>query len=102
MTKELLAFAVKREDDGVRFGCLEGDERYGVYLPADYLADLNQAVQAVERHIEQASLGGVPDAVRNLAGILDRLLTAHATVSYQSLMSAAIPVGEDVQESTAL
>jgi len=32
MTKEFLAFAVKREDDGVRFGRLVGDERYGVYL----------------------------------------------------------------------
>ncbi len=102
MTKEFLAFAVKREDDGVRFGRIEGDERYGVFLPADYLADLNQAVQAVERRIEQASQGAVPDAVRNLVGILDRLLTAHATVSYQSLMSAAIPAGEDAQESRML
>lgn len=76
------------EQDGVCFGKLEQNGRLGVFMHSDYISDLNQFVQKVKRNIELGGADEIQVSVRNLIGMIYRLLVQHASVCCEGILNA--------------
>jgi hypothetical protein len=69
---------VTRKEDTFLVGRLD-DARYsGVYLSPEYMARLSELSHAVGRRIEATDIAPLPDAVKNVIGVVDRLAKVHA------------------------
>jgi hypothetical protein len=55
----------------------DGSDRSGVYLTPEYLWRLEEVLSAARTRMDKMENTELPDAFRNLFGILDRLLDAH-------------------------
>ena len=60
-------------------GHFEGESISGVYLTPEYLGRLRQIRNAVGARLEAIGNREMPDALKNLFGVIDRLTIAHAT-----------------------
>jgi hypothetical protein len=67
-------FEPKIEEDTFAVGPLDGEQLSGVYLSSDYLARLREIRRAVGIRLPDAQ---IPDALKNLLGVIDRLLDTH-------------------------
>jgi hypothetical protein len=60
-------------------GRLDGERHSGAYLPQEYLSRLGVVHRAALTRLADLKDSEVPDAVKNLVGIIARLLSAHGT-----------------------
>jgi hypothetical protein len=85
-------FIVTKEEDTFLLGHFENEQSSGVYLPPEYLGRLRQIQQAVGVRLDRLGLAELPDALKNLLGVLDRLTTAQ---SVQMRLENAPPTAGD-------
>lgn len=71
-------FIVKKEEDTFLLGHFEDEQFSGVYLSPEYLGRLRQISNAVASRLGAHGDKSLPDALKNLLGVIDRLTTAHA------------------------
>jgi hypothetical protein len=71
-------FTVIREEGTFLVGRLDDAQYSGVYLSPEYMARLGELSDAVARRLEATDAVPLPDAVRNVIGVVDRLIKAHA------------------------
>jgi hypothetical protein len=80
-------FTVIQEDDAFIVGKLEDQTDSGVYLTTESLQRLREVIAATKTRLNALGSPALPDALKNLLGILDRLLAAHhehLTVEFES------------------
>lgn len=73
MDKPKRIFTITREDDQFLLGRMDDSELSGAFLQPEYLSRLDEVLSAAKVRIGPAA----PDAVKNLFGILERLLDIH-------------------------
>jgi hypothetical protein len=71
-------FTVTRSEDTFLIGRLDGARYSGVYLTHEYMVRLSELSDAVVRRLESTDIAPLPDAVKNVIGVVDRLVKAHA------------------------
>jgi hypothetical protein len=69
---------VTRALDTFLVGRLEGERYSGVFLSPEYMARLRVLSDAVARRLQSSDPALLPDAVKNLVGVVDRLTAEHA------------------------
>jgi len=69
---------VTRKEDTFLIGRLDGARYSGVYLSQEYMVRLSELSHAVIRRLEGTDIAQLPDAVKNVIGVVDRLVKAHA------------------------
>lgn len=70
-------FIVTRKEDDVLLGHFDGEDQSGAYLSAEYLNRLGEIRRAVGIRLESRSTQDLPDSLKNLLGVIDRLLNMH-------------------------
>lgn len=70
-------FTVIREEDSFILGKLEDENYSGIYLTAESLRRLREVIAATRTRVNSLGNPTLPDALKNLLGILDRMLSAH-------------------------
>ena len=71
-------FTVTREEDTFLVGRLDDGQYSGVFLTPEYMARLRELSDAVARRLAATDAAPLPDAVKNVIGVIDRLTKAHA------------------------
>lgn len=71
-------FEVKKEEEGFVLGHFEGEHFSGAFLSPEYIGRLREIRNAVGRRLEALTNNDLPDALKNLLGVIDRLTRAHA------------------------
>jgi hypothetical protein len=77
MNSSVKAFTVVEEDESFTIGRFDGETYSGVYLGLDSLQRLGEVLAATKARLSCIGDTDVPDALKNLVGILDRLLATH-------------------------
>ena len=85
-------FIVTKEEDTFLLGHFENEQYSGVYLSPEYLGRLRQIEQAVGVRLDRLGLAELPDALKNLLGVINRLTTVH---SMQKGIEKAPPTAGD-------
>jgi hypothetical protein len=78
MEKQVKFSPVAKQDD-ISVGKLDGEAWSGAYLSSEFLDRLAEVHSAAQTRLATLTETDVPDAVRNLLGIVTRLLAAYAT-----------------------
>ena len=71
-------FIIEREEDTFLIGRFEGEIFSGVYLSPEYIGRLRQIHGAVLTRLAVLDDPQLPDALKNLLGVVDLLTKAHA------------------------
>ena len=74
-----MQFELISQQDGISVGKLEGETWSGVYLSSQFLDRLAEVYGAAQIRTAAPNKAEIPDAVRNLLGILTRLLGTYGT-----------------------
>lgn len=91
-------FIVTKQAENFLLGRFEGETTSGAYLSPEYLGRLRQITNAV---IARSNLfdKGVPDAFKNLMGVLNLLTNTHAA---QVTAEGGAPSDADIEERARL
>jgi hypothetical protein len=76
MSQRETKFNVTREEDAFLIGRLGDEPTSGTFLTPEYLSRLQEVLSAAKIRI---NFDEAPDAIKNLFGILHRLLDAHSS-----------------------
>jgi len=87
-------FIVTKEEDTFLLGHFANESCSGVYLTPEYLDRLRQIRQAVGTRLDVLGLAELPDALKNLLGVIDRLTTAQGE---QMRIEGAPSTAEDIE-----
>lgn len=71
-------FIVTKEEEAFLLGRFEGESVSGVFLTPEYLGRLRQIRNAVGARLEAIGNREMPDALKNLLGVIDKMTIAHA------------------------
>ena len=76
-----------REEDTFLLGHFEGENYSGVYLSPEYIGRLREVAGAARVRLE--TIGGeLPDALKNILGVIERLTKIHAEQTRSEHMPA--------------
>src|ERR1043166_5174044 len=70
-------FEITKNEEDFLLGKLGGAKSSGVYVPAEFASRLREILDAVRIRIGSSGNTELPDAVKNLFGVLGRVLDAH-------------------------
>lgn len=74
-----MKFSLVTKQEHISVGKLDGEAWSGVYLSSEFLDRLAEVHSAAQTRLATLPEAEIPDAVRNLLGILTRLLATYGT-----------------------
>jgi hypothetical protein len=72
-------FLLVTKQADISVGKLDGEDWSGAYLSSEFLDRLAEVHSAAQTRLATLTEGEIPDAIRNLLGILTRLLATYVT-----------------------